>query len=291
MKHIASIGGGFTSTVTLPLHLIEKYGAENVDFVMCMVKDDLPTVMPVVEWLERETGKRMIRVTAVIDGKKLHYNTPQNGWKYCKYWINSPLWAVPSIWDVFHTGRMMGGRFDPCSKTLKRETFRAYLLDHYAPEDTIIHVGITDDEIDRMLAIRRNWNQAGYEVRASLAEDGVRIPPKEEVAARIGFMPATYEAGLEHNNCSGFCVKGGFAHMYKLWLANPDLLQFHAEQEAIFQQVNDTDVTIMRRRIGGVTQRVNLRDVIVQFKERPYQMTLEEAMGLESGCKFCDSLA
>lgn len=61
-KHIVSIGGGLSSTVELPLEVIRRYGAENVEFVICALKGESPDLWKLVKWLENKTGKSVTRV-------------------------------------------------------------------------------------------------------------------------------------------------------------------------------------------------------------------------------------
>ena len=144
MKHLVSIGGGLSSTIELPMEVIRKYGAENVDLVIACLKGEHPDLWRLVDECERLTNKRVMRIAYC----------PERASKYVIHAPESYWW---SIWDVFEKeGRMGSSLADPCSRVLKRETLRNYILRTYPNGGTVIHVGIKPDEIDRQMAILSN---------------------------------------------------------------------------------------------------------------------------------------
>lgn len=283
MKHLISIGGGFSSTIELPLAVIDKYGAENVDMVIACLAGESPDLWRLVDECERRTGKHI---------KRISYQP------YRQYVEDAPAAMWWDIWDVFfQQGRMGSSLADPCSRILKRETLRAYIQDTYEPSSTVLHVGITAHEIDRMMAIQRNWGAAGYRVEADLADRRVVGTSAQRCKAMLGWTPRLYEWGASHNNCGGFCVKAGHAQMARLLWYEPELYAYHEVQEERFQRTFDTDATIMRDRVtvDGVTTSTPLS--MVEFRERMQARWIGmmfppfDELDQTPACSFCDSAA
>lgn len=290
-KHFVSIGGGTASTLELPLIVIDKYGAENVDLVIAALAGESPDLWRMVEWLESETGKHVYRVAWQPVERSICHNVT------APYWIDAPEWSWRGIWDVFFkTGRMGSTLADPCSRLLKRETLRRFVLDHYAPGNTVMHVGITAHEIDRMIAITRNWQKIGIRVDADLADIELDGTSAERAEGILGWTPFVYAWGGSHNNCNGFCVKAGHGNMARLLYYSRDEFLYHERNEARFQALHNTDATIMRDQwvIGGErhTARLALRDFRQRMETRWASMLpgfdpfddLEET----PACYFCD---
>lgn len=282
-SHLISVGGGFSSTIELPLAVIDRYGVENVDMVIACLAGESPDLWRLVKECERLTAKPVTRIT---------YQP------YRQYVVNAPEVMWWDIWDVFNQQGMMGNSLaDPCSRILKRETLRAYIEDHYPPAETVLHVGITADETDRMLAIQKNWGRAGYRVEADLIDRPAHGTARQRCKALLGWMPRLYEWGASHNNCGGFCVKAGHAQMARLLWYEPELYAYHEAQEARFQQSWDTTATIMRDRItvNGVTTTMTLS--MREFRERCQQrwagMMFPPFDELDDtpGCHWCDAAA
>lgn len=283
MKHIVSIGGGFSSTIELPLAVIAKYGADNVDMVIACLAMESPDLWRLVAECERLTGKHV---------KRISYQP------YRQYVEDAPEAMWWDIWDVFfREGRMGSSLADPCSRVLKRETLRAYIQDAYAPAESVLHVGITADEIDRMMAIQANWGRAGYRVEADLADRRITGTSGERCKALLGWKPKLYEWGASHNNCGGFCVKAGHAQMARLLWFEPALYAYHEDQEQRFQRVFNTDATIMRDRVtlNGLSKSTPLS--MYAFRKRMETrwagMMFPPFDELEDtpACHFCDSAA
>jgi hypothetical protein len=285
MKHLISIGGGFSSTIELPLAVIDKYGAENVDMVIACLAGESPDLWRLVSECEQRTGKEVTRISYYPNDVRAYLvNAPESKW-----------WG---IWDVFFKeGRMGSSLADPCSRVLKRETLSAYILRNYSPSDTVLHVGITAHEIDRMMAIRRNWGKLGYPVEADLADLPTKGTTAERCKAVLGWVPRLYEWGASHNNCGGFCVKAGHAQMARLLWHDPELYAYHEQQEIRFQQKFKTDATIMRDRVtlDSVTTSTPLS--MRAFRERMQQRWAGmmfppfDELDQTPACSFCESVA
>lgn len=220
MHHIVSVGGGISSTWLLVDRVIAKYGKENVTAVICPVANEHADVWRLVSAVEAKYGITIER-------------------------IGKPY----SIWDIFFNEGMMGNVFaDPCSRILKREKMAAYMKANHNPANTVLHVGITADEIDRMLAIQANWKRQGYTVRAELADEPKlgRETLIQLCEAEFGFIPLMYRQGMKHNNCGGFCIKAGKAQFARLlWYDRKTYIE-HETMELLHQQTFDHANTIMR---------------------------------------------
>ena len=262
-KHVISVGGGLSSTIELPLLLVERYPNDQIDMVICALAGESPDLWRMVDWVEQRTSIKVHRIAWTPYKRSHHYKQHNN------YWVNGPQWAWADIWDAFrHTGRMGSSLADPCSRMLKRETMLRFMQDFYDPAHTTLHVGITADEIDRMLAIRKNWQRSGWDVQAPLAEYENRSKANKRSLELLGWVPFVYSWGGAHNNCNGFCVKAGHAQMARLLHYAPDVFNYHAQRELEFQRNYDTDATIMRDRktINGKVVSSSLR--LVDFAER-----------------------
>lgn len=299
MRHVVSIGGGLTSTIELPLAVIQKYGADNVDFVMCALKGEHPDTWRMVNWLEEKTGKR---VTLISWQPTPNIRTIKALGKAVKYRINAPQSQWRDIWDAFEARRFLGNsRIDPCSDLLKRQLIRHYIKDHY-PNGCYLHVGITYDERHRLKRITQNWAESGVVIKGDLVQLLRHDPtPKTERAMNLmGWIPALYAIGFDHNNCGGFCVKAGKAHMGRLLWYYPELYKHHEEREQEWRS-RFGDVTILREVVNGVKQNITLKELRERYEIEwgrtmfdPYEPFPDEdeyqIMG-SGACTMCDAIA
>lgn len=162
-------------------------------------------------------------------------------------------------WEVFRDVRFIGNtRIDPCSAILKRKLLRKWLDEHCKVDSTICYIGIDWTEAERYEQAKGYW--APYDVRAPLCEppwidkDGMLDVLKERGIA----APRLYAAGFPHNNCGGFCVKGGQGQFAMLLENFPERYRWHEEQEEITRQHIGKDVSILRDRRGGLTRPLTL---------------------------------
>lgn len=74
--------------------------------------------------------------------------------------------------------------------------------------------------------------------------------------------PRLYEMGFAHNNCGGFCVRGGQSHFINLLKNNRPLYLYHESKELEMQAyLGRTDVTILTRTVKGVEHTLTLREL------------------------------
>lgn len=239
LRFVVSFGGGAASFV-LGKRLVEQHGHENVDVLMAALHDDERDGERLDLEFERVTGKAVTRITVdQMDGG--HVSSVRE--------LQAGEPAPYSVWDVFFmTGRMGSTMADPCSRILKREVLRTYMLDNYTPEETVMCVGITADEIDRMMAITRNWQRDGFKIEAPLADaELTREQIERELEAAIGYLPTLYREGRLHKNCGGACVKAGLAEWARFLWYRPDEFARWEQMEGLHQICFDHTSTILRK--------------------------------------------
>jgi hypothetical protein len=194
----------------MPERVIAAHGRQNVDLVMCRLPNEDPDVWRLVCAVEKR-----LQVKIKMIGLNL-----------------TPI-------DIFFRVRMLGNsRVDPCSRMLKREVLAKHMQEHYDPADTILHVGVTYEEIDRMLAIHKNWKQQGWTVDAPLGGDKsiTRQWLMEKCDRLFGFVPRLYVMGMTHNNCGGACIKAGHAQWARLLWHLPDVYEWWENNENVFRR-------------------------------------------------------
>lgn len=163
--------------------------------------------------------------------------------------------------QVFAEVRYLGNtRVDPCSAVLKRRFMRRWLEENRDPADTVAVIGYDWSEIHRFERAQRHWEP--WRVEAPLCEKPYL--DKEEV---LGWMrahglrpPRLYSEGFPHNNCGGFCVKGGQASFALLLRKHPDRYRYHERRELELRRRLGKDVAILRDRRGGITRPLTLRN-------------------------------
>jgi hypothetical protein len=167
--------------------------------------------------------------------------------------------------QVFADKRYLGNtRVDPCSAVLKRRFMRRWLDEHCDPTDTVAVIGYDWSEIHRFERAQHHWKPWGVE--APLCEKPYLS--KEDVlswmAAEGLRPPRLYSEGFRHNNCGGFCVKGGQASFALLLRQHPDRYRFHERREHELRRRLGKDVSILRDRRGGAVRPLTLR----RFRQR-----------------------
>jgi hypothetical protein len=264
MRHVISIGGGLSSTMELPERVIAQHGRDCVDLVMCRLPNEDPDVWRLVEAVEQR-----LDVEVQMIGLNL---TP---------------------WDIFFQSRMLGNsRIDPCSRRLKREQLLLHMTANYDPADTVMHVGITYGEIDRMLAIAANWNKNGWKIDAPLADD--KSITRESLMAKslalFQFIPRLYLMGMSHNNCGGACIKAGQAQWARLLWFLPDVYDWWEVNEAKFRETIG-EYTILSE--GRVKRPMTLREFRLKMQARWRDMLpgFDPFDGLEEtpACVSCEA--
>lgn len=182
-------------------------------------------------------------------------------------------------WQVFEDVRFIGNsRIDPCSRVLKRDLIRSWLDKRLADgiEDHI-YLGIDWTEEHRLERARGFWHP--YDVSAPMCD-----APRLEKSEMLDWLrsegiavPRLYGMGFAHNNCGGFCVKGGHASFRLLLKHFPARYLEHEEQEERMRRLLGKDVAIMRDRTGGTVRPLTMRE----FREKNGQSEIDDGHG---GC-------
>jgi hypothetical protein len=109
-----------------------------------------------------------------------------------------------SIWQVFKDDRFLGNsRLANCSKFLKQQPCRDWLLANCDPDTTTVYVGISWDEVHRLPAIERAYEAIGFKAKAPLCDPPYMDKQQMLDACRAAGLepPRAYTLGFPHNNC------------------------------------------------------------------------------------------
>lgn len=169
------------------------------------------------------------------------------------------------IWQVFTDNRFLGNtRLANCSKFLKQQPCREWLEANCHPDHTVVYVGIDWSETHRLPAIQKGY--LPYRAEAPLTEAPYLDRDDLQQACRDAGMevPRLYRAGFAHNNCGGFCVRGGQAQMELLLREHPERYAYHETKEQELRDHLGKDVAVLRDRTGGTVTPLTLR----RFRER-----------------------
>lgn len=169
------------------------------------------------------------------------------------------IWLVEGRdpWEVFRDKRFLGNsRIDPCSDLLKRGMLETWRKDTCSAGD-VFTVGIGSHEEHRFTGrgkkqgLQRRMAANGWTYLAPLIG-------RWEGEATFGFMtrcglkkPRLYVKGYMHNNCGGFCIKGGHMHYHNRLQVDPDRYEYDAMMEAKISAFVGQPVSMMTDRSGG----------------------------------------
>lgn len=164
------------------------------------------------------------------------------------------------VWQVFNDERFIGNtRVDICSRILKRDLARGWIEDHYPDGSARVALGIDWTEIHRFERARPRWEP--YELIAPLCQSP--LLSKQDIDKWLkdyGIKkPRLYEWS-PHNNCGGFCVKGGHAQFRALLSNMPERYAYHESQEEAFRDATGKDVAIMRDRSNGDSKPLTMQE-------------------------------
>jgi 3'-phosphoadenosine 5'-phosphosulfate sulfotransferase (PAPS reductase)/FAD synthetase len=170
-------------------------------------------------------------------------------------------------WDVYHQERFLGNaRIDPCSRELKRKPCLAWLERNCDPACTRVYVGIDWTEEHRYRRLRNRYEKIGWEFLAPLCDRPLlsKVDILAWMASEGLVPPRLYGLGFAHNNCGGFCCKGGQANFARLWREMPDRYLWHEGKEIELRKHLGKDVAIMTDRRGGRRRPLTMKG----FRER-----------------------
>ncbi len=240
-QHIVSVSSGLGSAFAWKL-VCDRRGAANVTGLFADVNGEHPDNYRFLAEIQYHLGSRLIKLT--------------NGGR--------------TIWDVMHEARFLANsRVDVCSRVLKREAIKAWLVANCDPKHTVVYLGIDWSEIHRLDRARARWAADGWEMRSPLCEPPYRDKQEaQEWLDEIGIRrPQLYDMGMEHANCGGGCVKAGikqFKHLLQVdrnWYLN----WWEAGEER-FRAFTGNNVSILRSRKGGKSTPLTLRTLREQLE-------------------------
>ena len=151
-------------------------------------------------------------------------------------------------WDVFYDKRYLGNsRKAQCSHKLKQDVSARYIHENFDPADCVLYLGIDWTEDHRRAAPTANW--APYRVEFPMCEE-----PYVDKTEMIGILdtlgieaPRLYGMGFAHNNCGGFCVRGGHGHFKTLYEQFREQYAYHEAREEGIRQWLGKDVSMLKK--------------------------------------------
>jgi hypothetical protein len=278
MKHIIFYSGGVGSWATAK-RVIEKHGAEDVIllFTDTLIEDkdlyrfmietagelfnvhvsdlvDLTKNIPDVSHELMEERKQYLRELSELANKRI----PQMNW--------SMDGRTP--WEVFKKERWIGNsRIAQCSHKLKQDA-AAKIINQYDPDEVVLYLGIDWTEDHRKEAPKKNW--LPYKVEFPMCEEPFVV--KEEMLADLNALgiasPRLYGKGFAHNNCGGFCVRGGQGHFINLLKEFPELYRYHEEKEEEMRQFLGKDTSILRKQKKKVKYQLTLKQLREEYEAK-----------------------
>lgn len=179
-------------------------------------------------------------------------------------------------WDIYEHERFLGNsRIDPCSKILKRQISYRWLRGHCDPSVTTIIVGIDYEEIERFDdgrggGIQPRAKAQGWRVEAPLCDPPYLSWADRQRAIREHglWLPRLNALGFAHNNCGGFCCKGGQGHWKLMLRVFPERYAYceWREQQIIAKLGN---VSMLTDRRGGDGKKPLTLETLRQRELRP----------------------
>lgn len=165
------------------------------------------------------------------------------------------------VWDIYEKERFLGNSSaDPCSKILKRESADRWLRQNCDPLATRIIVGIDYEEVERFegnaktgaKGLRRRMAQKGWTFIAPLCDRPLLswADRRRRLIDEGLWLPRLNQIGFAHNNCGGFCCKGGQGHWKKLLTEFPERYAYAERRENEIREVLG-DVSMLQDRRGG----------------------------------------
>lgn len=162
-------------------------------------------------------------------------------------------------WELFDKQGMIGNSRSPlCSVMLKREPLDEWHRANCLEFSTTLYFGMDWTEAHRLESLRQRYPT--WRCEAPMCEEPAW--DKCKMLAELKLLgirpPALYAFGFPHNNCGGFCVKGGQAQFALLLRTKPDRYAWHEAQEEKFR-ARVGDFSVMKDRRGGKLKPLPMR--------------------------------
>jgi len=187
--------------------------------------------------------------------------------------VGAPLQVISdgrTPWQVMFDENFLGNsRFDPCSRVLKRQLIDRWLTENCDRPMTSVYVGIDWTEEHRYTKLRDRRAAEGWYYYAPLCEAPYisKLDLLSDLKAAGIRPPRLYELGFSHNNCGGFCVKGGQGHFLNLLRRLPKRFAEHEDKEQGIRVQIGKDVSILTDRAGdGKKKPLTLRDFRIRIE-------------------------
>jgi hypothetical protein len=166
---------------------------------------------------------------------------------------------------------------------LKQKKSKEWLEKHYEPDECILYLGIDWTEEHRTISPMKNWYP--YKVEFPMCEEPyiTKIDVARELEKTGIRAPRLYDMGFSHNNCGGFCVRGGQAHFINLLKTMPDRYKYHEQKEQeMINYLERDDVSILTRTRDGVKENLTLKKLREEYESQPQQIDMYDMGGC--GC-------
>lgn len=220
-RHVVMFSGGVASWCAAR-RVADAHGTENLTLLFADTKQEDEDLYRFLGDVEKDIG---IPITKIAEGR--------------------------NPWQVFNDERFLGNsRVDLCSRILKREILDAWRDENLNPERDSIYVGYDWTEqhrIDKLLTYVSPWVYKFPLADPPLMDKAAQLKACRDRGIRI---PRLYDLGFQHNNCGGFCVKGGQASFRLLLKTMPERYAYHEEQEQALREKLGKNVSILKHRSG-----------------------------------------
>lgn len=227
MKYIISCSGGVGSAVSAILAWENNLDFEMV-FADTLIEDE--DLYRFNRDIEKLIGKPM---TILCDGR-----TP---------------------WDVFIDRKFIGNsRLAHCSQELKTKQVKKYLE---GKTGISLVLGMHLAEQDRIDIAVKEWSPVP--VMSLLKHYKIHRPEHaQNIVRNYGIeLPALYSFGFPHNNCGGFCVRGGQQQFVSLLEAFPERYAHHErEQTRAMEAIGATARPFIQMQRGGIKEYLTLTE-------------------------------
>jgi len=261
MKHVVFYSGGIGSFCAAK-RVADKFGSDDLILLFTDTKnpnDDHPH-----SGEDPDTYCFLSETARFIGGEFVHLSNGKN------------------IWEIFEQERYMGNsRIDPCSKILKRLMAKKWVKENLDPGESVLYYGIGWDEIHRTDRIKKG--NEPYRVEFPMIEKPY-LTKRQMIESLPEWIkpPRLYALGFTHNNCGGFCVKGGLGQFKILYEKLPERYLYHEEkQEELFDKIGRKPFP--KKMVNGKTGYLSLREYRKMIEEeRVDQMDLFDIGGC--GC-------
>lgn len=177
-------------------------------------------------------------------------------------------------WEVYRDERYLGNsRKDPCSKILKRKLSDKWLKANADPYRDVLIYGIGEHEKHRFddgkgKGILHRLAANGWACEAPLIGQPEFNPAL--IMRAEGISPArNYALGYLHDNCGGFCCKGGKAHVENRNRVHPERVDYDAAMEAKMQVYIGKPYTILTETVDKVKRPLPTAEFVERLRADP----------------------